>query len=214
MRIIFYGESIWTENFGQWFTKETSFPDPDVRQLDFVDNQVKELAFEELRNGSNFDLMTLHLIGLDHSGHTYGPRHPELQRKLLETEDIIAKIIELMDDKTTLVVFGDHGMTEGGSHGSSSMLEMSTVLFSYQKTPFPMAKKYRAMQNHFSKIDMAAKQADLAPIGATLLNVPIPFANLGFAHPAFSQTNDFSKVVKNLRANIEQIYTYLKTYCK
>lgn len=180
-----------------------------------MDNQVKELAFEELRNGSNFDLMTLHLIGLDHSGHTYGStRHPELQRKLLDTEAIIAEVIELMDDETTLVVFGDHGMTEGGSHGSSSLIEMSTVLFSYQKTPFPMAKKYRALQKHFSKIDMAAKQVDLAPIGATLLNVPIPFANLGFAHPAFSQTDDFEKVVQNLRANIEQIYNYLQAYCK
>ena len=36
-----------------------------------------------------------------------------------------------MDDDTTLVIFGDHGMTEDGSHGGSSEEEMRTVLFAY-----------------------------------------------------------------------------------
>lgn len=50
--------------------------------------------------------------------------------------------MELMDDQTTLVVFGDHGMTESGNHGGGSELEMRTVLFAYQKTAFPMAEHY------------------------------------------------------------------------
>lgn len=45
-----------------------------------------------------------------------------------------------MDDDTTLVVFGDHGMTVEGSHGGNSDLEMRTAVFSYQKKPFPFAK--------------------------------------------------------------------------
>jgi len=77
-----------------------------------------------------------------------------------------------------------------------------------------MASKYRGMQDFFAKADRVAKQADLAPIGAALLNVPIPFANLGFVHPAFVQTNNFSQAVKDMRENIEQVYTYLKFYCK
>jgi phosphatidylinositol glycan class O len=50
--------------------------------------------------------------------------------------------MELMDDQTTLVVFGDHGMTESGNHGGGSENEMRTVLFAYQKTPFPMSYYY------------------------------------------------------------------------
>ena len=36
-----------------------------------------------------------------------------------------------MDDKTTLVVFGDHGMTTDGNHGGLTDLEMRSALFAY-----------------------------------------------------------------------------------
>jgi len=36
-----------------------------------------------------------------------------------------------MDDKTTLLIFGDHGMTEAGNHGGNTIEELSTVLFAY-----------------------------------------------------------------------------------
>lgn len=47
-----------------------------------------------------------------------------------------------MDNETTLIVFGDHGMTDSGNHGGGSLMEMRTVLFAYQKTPFPMTSLY------------------------------------------------------------------------
>ena len=75
--------------------------------------------------------MIAHLIGLDHAGHAFGTKHPKLEEKLLDVEDIVERIIEKMDDDTTLVVFGDHGMTPEGSHGGSSELEMRTVVFAY-----------------------------------------------------------------------------------
>jgi phosphatidylinositol glycan class O len=36
-----------------------------------------------------------------------------------------------MDDKTTLIIFGDHGMTEEGNHGGNTVIELSTVFFAY-----------------------------------------------------------------------------------
>jgi len=75
--------------------------------------------------------MLAHMIGLDCAGHTFGSRHPEIERKLLETEAFIAKVIKLMDDETTLVIFGDHGMTEEGNHGGDTILEMRTGVFAY-----------------------------------------------------------------------------------
>jgi len=57
--------------------------------------------------------------------------------------------MELMDDQTTLVVFGDHGMTDSGNHGGGSENEMRTVIFAYQKTPFPMSKYYDEFKESF-----------------------------------------------------------------
>jgi len=58
-----------------------------------------------------------HIIGVDSAGHTYDAQNAEIERKLQDTQEIIHEIIAKMDDKTTLVVFGDHGMTPDGNHG-------------------------------------------------------------------------------------------------
>jgi len=47
-----------------------------------------------------------------------------------------------MDDRTTLMVFGDHGMTEDGNHGGGSELELRTVFFAYQKQKLPFYDIY------------------------------------------------------------------------
>jgi len=185
-----------------------------VRELDLNDDKAAHNIFDDLDSGSDFNLIVTHLIGLDHAGHTYGARHPELERKLLDVEAIVEKIIAKMDDETTLLVFGDHGMTQGGSHGGSSELEMRTVLFAYQKKAFPMGRKYRQMKEQFTVLDSMVKQADVAPIGSVLLNVPTPFSNIGVTHPFFTRSNDMEQAVKDMRANLEQIYKYLAAYCE
>ena len=104
-------------------------------------------------------------------------------------------------------------MTEEGNHGGDTELEFRTTLFAYQKKPFPMGNKYRKNMDQFAQMDKAVKQSDLAAIGATLMNVPIPFSNLGVVHPAFAPTGDLKQAVSLLRENIGQIETYLKKYC-
>lgn len=49
----------------------------------------------------------------------------------MDAEKMIQDIINRMDDSTTLIVFGDHGMTEDGNHGGGSELELRTVMFAY-----------------------------------------------------------------------------------
>lgn len=142
-KVAMYGDMGWTEQFGEWFTRYADYPPINFSDVDSSDNLVKAHLIPELENGSDFDFMILHMIGMDCVGHSQGSRSPEITRKLLETEKVISQIIEKMDEETTLVVFGDHGMTEEGSHGGSSELEMRTTFFAYQKTPLPMGKTYR-----------------------------------------------------------------------
>jgi GPI ethanolamine phosphate transferase 3 subunit O len=85
----------------------------------------------KLDSKEDFKLLITHLIGVDSAGHTYNSQDENIERKLRDTEEIISQVIEKMDDKTTLIVFGDHGMTDDGNHGGGSLLELRTVFFAY-----------------------------------------------------------------------------------
>lgn len=83
----------------------------------------------------DWDVMILHYLGLDHIGHLAGPYSPLVQPKLVEMDQIIEKIYrtavrqDLDKNITTLMVLcGDHGMSDGGSHGGSSFAETTTPL--------------------------------------------------------------------------------------
>jgi hypothetical protein len=49
--------------------------------------------YKELDSGSDFDIMLGHIIGVDSAGHTYEPQHPEIERKLLDGEELLMNII-------------------------------------------------------------------------------------------------------------------------
>jgi len=119
-RIHFYGDVMWGKSFGKLFTKELAVEEQDVRELDYNDNQAWKNIKVDLDHGSDFDLVIAHLDGMDHAGHAHGTRDGSVQKKMLDVESIIKKVIDNMDDDTTIVVFGDHGMTQEGSHGGSS----------------------------------------------------------------------------------------------
>ena len=153
-------------------------------------------GFEELDAGSNFDLLVLHITGVDAAGHSTGSFSSVLERKIQDNERVIEQIIEKMDDETTLVIGGDHGMTPDGNHGGSTFLEMKTAFFAYQKKPFPMGKKYRAMLQHFAEMDSNMNQVDATSIMSMLTNTPFPFSNAGIGHPFFGKTDNLEDTMK------------------
>ncbi len=105
--------------FGQYFNRSYPFPSFNVRDLDTLDTETFKKMDEEISKG-DFDFMIGHVIGIDHAGHTFGANHLETERKLLETEKAIQRIINKMDSNTVLIVFGDHGMTNEGNHGGGT----------------------------------------------------------------------------------------------
>lgn len=71
--------------------------------------------YNELKS-DDWDLLVAHYLGIDHAGHRYGPNHPEMARKLNETNSRLRKIIETLPPDALLYVVGDHGMTESGKY--------------------------------------------------------------------------------------------------
>lgn len=53
----------------------------------------------------------------------------------------------------------------------------------------------------------------MAPIVSQLLDLPLPYSNLGFGHPAFALTDKLGDIQASLVANLEQMKTYLEAYC-
>lgn len=47
------------------------------------------------------------------------------------TDKHLEEVFEKLDDNTTILVFGDHGLTEDGNHGGETTLEMSSAFFAY-----------------------------------------------------------------------------------
>ncbi|NXN95423.1 PIGG transferase, partial [Rhinopomastus cyanomelas] len=132
-RIIFYGDDTWVKLFPKHFMEydgTTSFFVSDFTEVD--DNVTRHL--DSVLKRDDWDLLILHYLGLDHIGHMTGPNSPLVGRKLREMDNILRKIhvsLLLKEEPSVpnlLVVCGDHGMSETGSHGGSSEGEVHTPL--------------------------------------------------------------------------------------
>ncbi|XP_066505378.1 GPI ethanolamine phosphate transferase 2 isoform X2 [Hoplias malabaricus] len=133
-RIIFYGDDTWTRLFPKHFVEfdgTTSFFVSDYTE---VDNNVTRHLDSTLKR-DDWEVLILHYLGLDHIGHISGPHSSLIGPKLLEMDDIIKKIHASLISRESegtlpnlLVLCGDHGMSETGSHGGSSEPEISTPL--------------------------------------------------------------------------------------
>jgi hypothetical protein len=118
-----------------------------------------------------------------------------------------------MDDKTTLLAFGDHGVATDGSHGGIEEHEIRTFMFAYQKKPFPMHEYYAAHKAEFFNVDHRVKVNDFAATVSLLMDQSFPFSNMGIAHPAFAPYNDLKKLYRRMLQNLEQMSGLVREYC-
>lgn len=130
-------------------------------------------------SSNNFTLLIGHVLGVDHAGHSYNSDHREIERKLNDTEKLIQEIIDSMDNDTTLLVFGDHGMTNEGNHGGASEQELRSILFGYSKQGF------NKIGDFSDKIRNSVKQMDIPSIASSILGISRPLQNLGVLNPWF-----------------------------
>lgn len=133
-RMIFYGDDTWLKLFPKHFQEHDGTTSFFVSDYTEVDNNVTRHLDSTLRR-DDWDVLILHYLGLDHIGHISGPHSSMVQPKLLEMDDVFKKIHSSLVSKESegsppylLVLCGDHGMSEMGSHGGSSDPEVNTAL--------------------------------------------------------------------------------------
>jgi GPI ethanolamine phosphate transferase 3 subunit O len=219
------GDDTWTTVYPTSFAPNMTFPFDsfNVEDLHSVDEGVIHNLFPLLEENatSRWDLLIGHFLGVDHVGHRLGPAHPTMATKLKQMNDTLARVVESLDDRTLLVVMGDHGMDRKGDHGGDGDHETSAATWIYSKytslasghitppqslattTTFPGAPlPHRSIQ-----------QIDLVPTLSLLLGLPIPFNNLGTVIPElFCRGNNDTILSEALRLNANQVKDYFEAY--
>lgn len=201
---IFMGDDTWIGLYPNAFKNSYSFDSFNVKDLHTVDQGVIKHLIDEMSK-TNWNLIIGHMLGVDHVGHTYYANHPSMALKLKQVDTFIRKIIEKLDDDTLLLVFGDHGMTDDGNHGGTSRKETNSALFAYSKRPFYYRKHKMGIEPR--KI---LNQIDIVPTLSILLEVGIPFNNLGALIPELFI--DGKSINDAFYVNAKQISEYLLTY--
>lgn len=175
-RIVFYGDDTWIKLFPKHFVEYDGTTSFFVSDFTEVDNNVTR-HLDDVFKRSDWDLLILHYLGLDHIGHLSGPNSPLVGPKLLEMDNVFKRIHTSLLSKegdssspSLLVLCGDHGMSETGSHGGSSREEVHTPLVF-------VSSAFR--KKDFQKAIETVPQTDVAPTLAVSLGLPIPRSNLG-----------------------------------
>ncbi|PNY29512.1 GPI ethanolamine phosphate transferase 3 [Tolypocladium capitatum] len=218
-KIAHLGDDTWCSLFPGYFESNISkaYDSFNVWDLHTVDDGVIDNIFPLMETGKQgaWDVLIGHCLGVDHAGHRYGPDHPAMNAKLRQMDGFIRKLTATIDDKTLLVVMGDHGMDSKGDHGGESDDEVEAALWMYSKKPvFGRTSPDFVTPPATAKI-RPVNQIDLVPTLALLLGIPIPYNNLGhpieeaFAGPGGDDWSNLAAVSRMASAGIER---YQKSY--
>ncbi|XP_067841495.1 GPI ethanolamine phosphate transferase 3 isoform X2 [Heptranchias perlo] len=208
-KVVFMGDDTWEGLFPNKFFKSFPFPSFNVKDLHTVDNGILQHIYTTVQ-GSEWDVVIAHFLGVDHCGHRYGPHHPAMAEKLSQMNKMLRSVIGQLQNDTLLVVLGDHGMTDTGDHGGDSEGEVNAALFIY--SPLPLFEIKPAGDPE------AVSQIDLVPTLALLLGVPIPYSNIGmvmvdiFTSEPKLDDNQYLEQAKALHINAIQVNRFLESY--
>uniref|UniRef100_A0A8C7ZT89 GPI ethanolamine phosphate transferase 1 n=1 Tax=Oryzias sinensis TaxID=183150 RepID=A0A8C7ZT89_9TELE len=193
------GDHVYTHTYP---AVEEDFASTDASRLDsWVFTQVKSL-FESAKSNSTLkasllmdkNIFFLHLLGIDTNGHAHRPMSEEYLNNIGLVDKGIAELVPVMeeffghDGRTAYVFTSDHGMTNWGSHGAGHPSETLTPLVVWgagvnvaQRVTEPQSYEDHFLQEwkleHIRRVDV--NQADIAPLMASLVGVPIPVNSVG-----------------------------------
>ncbi|XP_022844207.1 GPI ethanolamine phosphate transferase 2 isoform X3 [Olea europaea var. sylvestris] len=174
-KMVMLGDETWLKLFPGMFTRYDGVSSFFVKDTIQVDYNVSRHLADELKS-TDWDLLILHYLGLDHVGHIGGRNCILMTPKLMEMDEVIKMIHsstiqtqEVEQRGTLLLVVSDHGMTESGNHGGSSYEETDSLALFIGPGTF----------GYTSETNIKAFQVDIAATLALLFGVPIPKNNIG-----------------------------------
>uniref|UniRef100_L7M6U1 GPI ethanolamine phosphate transferase 1 n=1 Tax=Rhipicephalus pulchellus TaxID=72859 RepID=L7M6U1_RHIPC len=212
-------------------TNEIDFADEDASRLDlWVFGKLQEFLHSAADNQTLIEMLRqdkivffLHLLGLDTIGHGYNPDSTEYYENIALVDRNIRHMVKLIeefyqeDGKTAYIFTSDHGMTDWGNHGAGNPSETETPLIAWGAGIAPPRLSgrdgyydgYSEAWNLslYRRVDI--NQADLAPLMAVLLGVPIPINSLGVLPVEYLNTDWHFRAVA-LLTNARQILAQFK----
>ena len=232
----FYGDNTWTELY-PFMTdggRAKGYHSFNMFDLNYVDQAVyKDLShFYNSKAKKEFSFLEIHLLGLDHAGHTFNAQHPAITAKLAEYNQVLIELSRQVDESTGFFVFGDHGMTESGDHGGESWDEIATCLIhwsgSWSKVDLERCDRYKEflesveiIRRRWSTHSSGVSQVDFCPTLCLVAGIPIPFENIGSIIPevimrnAIHKYNDdiwiFRYLLDSIRMQLYSVAIYLET---
>lgn len=193
------GDHVYTHTYS---AEEEDFASTDASKLDsWVFTQVTSFFHSAKSNSSlnatlheDKNIFFLHLLGIDTNGHAHRPMSQEYLDNIGLVDTGVSHLVSVLEDffghdgKTAYVFTSDHGMTNWGSHGAGHPSETLTPLVVWgagvqgAKTvtePQPYSDGYLKdwKLEHIQRVDV--NQADIAPLMASLIGVPIPVNSVG-----------------------------------
>ncbi|PIN16984.1 Glycosylphosphatidylinositol anchor synthesis protein [Handroanthus impetiginosus] len=206
-KMVMLGDETWLKLFPNMFTRHDGVSSFFVKDTIQVDHNVSRHLEDEL-SSTDWDLLILHYLGLDHVGHIGGRNSILMGPKLSEMDEVIKRIHssitqtqEINRRGTLLMIVSDHGMTEGGNHGGSSYEETDSLAL------FVTAEKIGDAEN-----SKETYQVDIASTLAFLFGVPIPKNNVGTVMAEVFTFLEGEKQLRILELNSWQLLRLLKTH--
>jgi phosphatidylinositol glycan class O len=209
-RLGFVGDDTWIDLFPSQWKEAHPFPSFNTRDLDTVDNGCLEYLPALLKDlhDDRLDVVVAHFLGVDHVGHTYGPHTEFMDKKLHQMDEVLDATLNQLESSQECIltlVFGDHGMTEGGNHGGGSPEEVGAALFVHASP---------ACVDRTGTVPSEISQMDLVPTVSLGLGLPIPYANLGGLVTELVPGMSGSNATLALALNAAQVWRYLTDYSR
>ncbi|CAG5124117.1 unnamed protein product, partial [Candidula unifasciata] len=161
----------------------------------------------------------LHLLGIDTHGHTNKPHSQAYLNNIRLVDEGIRDIVTLIeefynhDNQTSYVMTADHGMTDWGSHGAGHAHETLTPFVAWGRgvrgpvlshSCGSYTDSFCEEWNLQSVKRYDVEQADIAPLMAFLIGIPLPVNSVGILPIDVLNATDADKA-QALLANAEQI---------